>query len=259
MNLNFNTKLADGYSSNSQIARILTENWVKENSYCPCCGNLPLNEFENNRPVADFYCISCSEEFELKSKNGNLTNTITDGAYSTMIERINSNQNPNFFFLTYTKQWTVNNFLIIPKQFFTTDIIIKRKPLTQTARRAGWIGCNIDISNVAEVGKVFLVKNSELIDRTIVENSFKKTLFIRNQSFDSKGWILDIMLCVDAIPKDVFTLEDIYKFENKLKLKYPSNNFIKDKIRQQLQVLRDKGIIEFVSRGNYKKINYGEI
>lgn len=254
MNLNFNTKLANGYSSNSQIARILTENWVKENSYCPCCGNLPLNEFENNRPVADFYCNSCSEEFELKSKNGNLTNTITDGAYSTMIERINSNQNPNFFFLTYTKQWTVNNFLIIPKQFFTTDIIIKSKPFAQTARRAGWIGCNIDISNVAEAGKVFLVKNSELIDRTIVENSFKKTLFIRSQSFDSKGWILDIMLCVDSIPKDVFTLEDVYKFENKLKLKYPNNNFIKDKIRQQLQVLRDKGIIEFISRGNYKKI-----
>jgi type II restriction enzyme len=254
MNLNFNTKLANGYSSNSQIARILTENWVKENSYCPCCGNLPLNEFENNRPVADFYCNSCSEEFELKSKNGHLTNTITDGAYSTMIERINSNQNPNFFFLTYTKQWTVNNFLIIPKQFFTTDIIIKRKPLAQTARRAGWIGCNIDISNVAEAGKVFLVKNSELIDRTIVENSFKKTLFIRSQSFDSKGWILDIMLCVDSIPKDVFTLEDVYKFENKLKLKYPNNNFIKDKIRQQLQILRDKGIIEFISRGNYKKM-----
>lgn len=254
MNLNFNIKIADGYSSNSQIARILTENWVKENSYCPCCGNLPLNEFENNRPVADFYCNKCSEEFELKSKNGNLTNTITDGAYSTMIERINSNQNPNFFFLTYTKQWTVNNFLIIPKQFFTTDIIIKRKPLAQTARRAGWIGCNIDISNVADAGKVFLVKNSELIDRTIVENSFKKTLFIRSQSFDSKGWILDIMLCVDSIPKNVFTLEDVYKFENKLKLKYPNNNFIKDKIRQQLQVLRDKGIIEFISRGNYKKI-----
>ncbi|MDO9000350.1 MAG: DpnI domain-containing protein [Bacteroidota bacterium] len=254
MNLNFDIKKAKNYSSNSQIARVLTENWVKENSYCPCCGNLPLNEFENNRPVADFYCNSCSEEFELKSKNGNLTNTITDGAYSKMLERINSNQNPNFFFLTYTKQWAVNNFLIIPKQFFTPAIIIKGKPLAQTAKRAGWIGCNIDISNVANAGKVFLVKNTKLIDKTIVETSFKKTLFIRNQSVDSKGWILDIMLCVDAIPKDVFTLEDIYKFENKLKLKHPNNNFIKDKVRQQLQVLRDKNLIEFVDRGKYKKV-----
>lgn len=254
MNLNFNSKLADGYTSNSQIARILTENWVKENSYCPCCGELPLNEFENNRPVADFYCKTCSEEFELKSKGGKLTNTITDGAYSTMIQRINSNQNPNFFFLTYTKNWSVDNFLIIPKQFFTTEIIIKRKPLAETARRAGWVGCNIDISNVAEAGKVFLIKNSKLIKKDIVEYSFKKTLFLREKSIESRGWILDLMNCVDMIKNDSFSLDDVYKFENKLKLKYPNNNFIKDKIRQQLQILRDKGIIEFTTRGNYRKI-----
>jgi len=259
MNLSLNTKLGEGYSSNSQIARVLTENWVKENSYCPCCGEVPLNEFENNRPVADFYCIKCSEEFELKSKNGIFSTTINNGAYSKMIERINSNQNPNFFFLTYSNNWLVENFLIIPKQFFTTEIIVKRNPLSNTARRAGWIGCNIDISNVAEAGKVFLVKDSKLIDKEIVETSFNKTLFLREKSNDSKGWILDLMICVDSIKKEIFTLEDVYKFEAKLKLKYPSNNFIKDKIRQQLQVLRDKGIIEFVSRGNYKKIKYGNI
>ena len=32
------------------------------------------------------------------------------------------------------------------------------------------------------------------------------------------------------------------------------NNFIKDKIRQQLQLLRDRGLIEFKGNGNYKKI-----
>lgn len=85
MNLNFNTKLAQGYSSNAQIARVLTENWVKENSFCPCCGNVYLNDFENNRPVADFYCINCKEELNLK-QNGLFSNIITDGAYSTMIE-----------------------------------------------------------------------------------------------------------------------------------------------------------------------------
>lgn len=253
MNLKFNTKLAEGYSNNSQIARILTENWVKENSYCPCCGKVPLYEFENNRPVADFYCKNCSEEFELKSKNGKISNTINDGAYSTMIDRINSNKNPNFFFLTYSKQMSVENFLIIPKQFFTTEIIIKRRPLSETARRAGWVGCNIDISNVAEAGKVFLVKDTKLIAKSTVESSFKKTLFLRDKKLESKGWILDLMLCVDIIKKDTFTLEDVYKFEDKLKLKYPNNNFIKDKIRQQLQILRDKNIIDFVGRGIYKK------
>ena len=88
MNLALNTNLAHGYISNSQIARLLSENWVLNNSYCPSCGNVPLNEFENNRPVADFYCKKCSEEFELKSNSGKLPNTILDGAYSKMIERI---------------------------------------------------------------------------------------------------------------------------------------------------------------------------
>lgn len=254
MDLDFNTELAKGYSSKPQIIRVLTENWVLNNSYCPGCGETTLNEFENNRPVADFYCKECEEEFELKSKEGNLTNTIVDGAYSTMIERISSTNNPNFFFLTYTKQWTVNDFLIIPKQFFTPEIIIKRKPLAETARRAGWVGCNIDISKVSEAGKVFFVKNTKVIDKGRVKESFNKTLFIRNKKLDSKGWILDILKCVDEIPKANFSLDEIYKFEERLRTKYPNNNFIKDKIRQQLQILRDKGFIEFIGRGKYKKI-----
>lgn len=172
MNLSLNPNIADGYASKPQIARLLTENWVLNNSYCPSCGHFPLNEFEYNRPVADFYCKKCSEEFELKSKGGKLTNKITDGAYSTMIKRIYSENNPNFFFLTYSKNWTVYDFLIIPKQFFTEDIIIKRPPLAPTARRAGWIGCNIDIFKVPESGKVFLIKNSKIIDQEVVKQSF---------------------------------------------------------------------------------------
>lgn len=254
MNLALNTDLAKGYTSNSQVARLLTENWVLNNSYCPSCGDLPLNEFENNRPVADFYCDKCKEEYELKSKSGKISNTITDGSYSKMIERINSANNPNFFFLTYTKQWTVNDFLIIPKQFFTPEIIIKRPPLAETARRAGWVGCNIDISKVADAGKVFLIKNAKIINQDSVKETFNKTLFLRTKSKESKGWILDVLHCVDLIKKDTFTLEEVYLFEEKLKVKYPNNNFIKDKIRQQLQLLRDMGIIEFSGRGTYKKI-----
>ena len=254
MDLNLNIELAKGYSSNSQIARVLTETWVKLNSYCPSCGEKPLNDFENNRPVADFYCTKCMEEFELKSKSGKFSNTITDGAYDTMIQRITSDTNPNFFFLTYSKEFTVDNFLIIPKQFFTPEIIIKRKPLSETARRVGWTGCNIDISKVSELGKIFLVEKAKIIKPEIVQTAFNKTTFLRNKSIDAKGWILDILNCIEKIPNNDFTLKDIYNFEKDLKLKYPNNNFIKDKIRQQLQLLRDRGIIEFNCRGAYKKI-----
>ncbi len=52
----------------------------------------------------------------------------------------------------------------------------------------------------------------------------------------------------------MFSLNEVYGFEEELKSKHPENNFVKDKVRQQLQILRDRNIIEFVSRGKYRKI-----
>ena len=254
MNLSFNTQLAENYHSKSQQARVMTEHWVLENGYCPNCGNNYLSEFANNRPVADFYCQSCREEFELKSKQAKFSNIINDGAYATMIERLKSDNNPNFFFLNYSKDMQVSNFVLIPKQFFTPDIIIKRKPLAPTARRAGWVGCKIDLSNVPSKGKVFLVKNGQVLDRRSVQADFKKTLFLRENSQASRGWTLEILKCLDRIPKQEFSLEEVYQFEHLLQQKYPNNHFIKDKIRQQLQVLRDKNLLDFLSRGRYRKL-----
>lgn len=39
-------------------------------------------------------------------------------------------------------------------------------------------------------------------------------------------------------------------------LYFKENHHVKDKIRQQLQMLRDNGIIEFTGRGHYRKIQY---
>lgn len=88
MELHLDSSGAESYHSGTQIARVLTERWMKENMYCPHCGNPHLSQFENNRPVADFYCPGCGNEYELKSKSGILRNKITDGAYDTMIARI---------------------------------------------------------------------------------------------------------------------------------------------------------------------------
>lgn len=169
-----------------------------------------------------------------------------------MLARINSDDNPSFFFLTYSPEFTVNNFLIIPKQFFKPEIIIKRKPLAATAKRAGWVGCKIDLSQVPESGKVFLVKDKTVIARDTVTQQFQKTLFLRQQSLDSRGWTLDVWQCIDRLDEK-FTLKQVYAFADELQLKHPDNNHVKDKIRQQLQVLRDKGIIEFLGRGHYRK------
>ena len=253
MNLNFDQKLAAKYRSPSQIIRVLSEDWVKNNGYRPNCNAPQLSEFPNGQPVADFYCGSCTEQYELKSKKAILSNIINDGAYDTMIQRINSDDNPSFFFLTYSKELSVNNFLIIPKHFFKPDMIVKRKPLSVTARRAGWVGCNIDLRKVPESGKVFLVKNKHIIAQETVSQQFQQTLFLRTQTQRVRGWTLDVWQCIDRLDEQ-FTLKQVYYFVDELQSKYPDNHHIQDKIRQQLQVLRDKGIIEFLGRGNYRKL-----
>ncbi len=255
MDLKFDLSIAKGFKSNSQIARVLTEAWVKLNSYCPSCGNNHLASFANNSPVADFLCYSCKSEFELKSSKGRVGHKILDGAYRTMIERINSENNPHFFFLSYSNQSPeVKNFLVIPKHYFIDDIIEKRKPLALSARRAGWIGCNINLTNIPTFGKIYLVKDGVIEKKKSVVETWAKTSFLREQKKESKGWTIEIMKILDLIPTKDFNLQDVYHFEKNLKDRFPQNNFVKDKIRQQLQVLRDKGLLEFKGSGVYRKI-----
>ena len=252
MNLNFNAQIADVYTSASQKARVLTEDWVLNEVYCPSCGD-GINDYDNNKPVADFYCEKCSEDFELKSKRGKIGNKVSAGAYSQMIKRINSPQKPNFFFMGYVVEMlNVSDFFVIPKHFFVSEIIEERKPLAESARRAGWIGSNILFSKIPKAGQIFYVENGKEIDKKEVLEKWQKTVFLKQvKKANAKGWILDIMNCIDSLNKKEFTLQDVYAFEKDLSVIHPENKNIKPKIRQQLQFLRDKGYLEFVEPGKY--------
>ena len=255
MTFEFNTSLVEKYHNSSQKARILTEDWLGRNMYCPICGASTLAQFEANRPVADFFCKYCNAEYELKSKeravNG-IGNKIVDGEYNKMIERISAFNNPNFFFLTHYN-YRVQNLVFIPNYFFVPEIIEKRKPLSNNARRAGWTGCNINLTSIPQHGKIYIVKNSIEINHNLVMESYKKIEALKTNSLEHRGWLIDVLNCVDKLSEE-FTLNEMYSFTNLLQLKHPENNFVQPKIRQQLQILRDKGFIKFTKRGHYKKI-----
>lgn len=253
MELTLPANIAELYSSSSQKIRVMTEHWVNRSGFCPNCGST-LTRFQNNTPVADFYCNNCSEEYELKSKHGDMGNKIVDGAYSTMIERLIAANNPNFFFLSYDKSTLeVRNFLTIPKYFFVPDIVERRSPLRVTAKRAGWIGCNIVLTGIPDIGKIFYVQNGISKSKAEVLDKWSKTEFVKSTSnIEAKGWLLDVLVCVERLRKQEFSLEDVYAFEAYLQTKHPENHNVKAKIRQQLQLLRDKGVIEFRGRGQYR-------
>lgn len=254
MNLTFDAFVPEKYRSNSQRARIVTERWMSQNMYCPNCGAEHLIQFKANRPVADFYCDRCKQEFELKSKMSNaIGGSIADGSYTTMIQRITSNNNPNLFYLTHNET-TINNLVFIPKYFFTPSIIEKRPPLKETAQRAGWIGCNINISTLPKQSMIYIIRSGVISERTKIISEYNRIKNLQFEDIESRGWILDVLFCINSIPSYTFGIEDMYAFEPYLHTKHPNNQFIKAKIRQQLQLLRDRGFINFIERGVYQKI-----
>ncbi|MBQ9835832.1 MAG: restriction endonuclease [Akkermansia sp.] len=256
MDLRFDTTLIKGYKSASQQARIMTEEWLARNMYCPICGAESIQKAESNAPVKDYVCKSCRAQYELKSKKSTTArfkSSVVDGVYRTMIERISSLENPSFFFMHYDR-YEVNNLIIVPKCFFIPDIIQKRTQLKSTAARAGWEGCNILLGLVPDTAKIPIVRNGHVLPTEDVCKKYNQIYALQTKSIESRGWLFDVLQCTERLGA-TFSLNQVYSFVDLLKEKHPRNNNIEAKIRQQLQFLRDKGIIEFLSPGVYRKTN----
>ena len=252
MELNlYNPEVFNSYKSNSQRIRVLTESWMNNEMFCPACLNLKLHSFPNNNPVADFFCPKCNEQYQLKGQKTKFGKRILDGAYKLMIDSIIKNQRPNFFLLKYNADYYIENLFLLPYFLFTKSIIEKRNPLSKTARRAGWIGCNILLNKIPPEGIIRVIEESKIINRNLIANQWKKISFIKDKPLSERGWTVDILRVLHSLDKKEFALSEVYEHEEELAKDHPVNKHIKAKIRQQLQILRDKGILKFKERGNY--------
>lgn len=252
MNLNLHiAEYAGRYKSRSQLIRAVTENWFSNEMYCPNCLS-EVRPCPANSKTKDFFCSKCKHVFELKSHATNFPKVIPDGAYDSMISSIQSNFAPDFFFLCYdAKAWQVSDLFVVPRFFLNRSVIEKRPPLSETARRAGWVGCNIRLNRIPLSGRIDILKNRAEIKQQEVQNGYKKAIFLDKANLPQKGWFSDMLRCVQSY-QNTFILEQFYKdFEEELQELHPDNRHPRDKIRQQLQVLRDKGFLRFAGRGIY--------
>jgi type II restriction enzyme len=255
MNLQCKTALASAYRSGSQIARVLTENWCSRELYCPACASDSLCSSRANTPAIDFVCPVCEQLFQLKSLKKWNPNKIVDAGYESMLRSIRTDRVPNLLVLQYSADWLVRNLLLVPRFFLSESVIEKRKPLNAQARRAGWIGCNILLGQVPVDGRIDMVSDGIPIPTRQVRTEFARIRGLADIPPVVRGWTLDTLNALRRLNKPRFTLDEVYKFEDELKALHPANRHVRPKIRQQLQVLRDLGLLEFIRAGEYRMKN----
>lgn len=251
MRLDCDLQLAAVYKSSTQKARVLCESWCERELYCPACDSERLSRTRTNTRAVDFLCDNCLEAFQLKGGKGWNQPKIVDAGYEAMIAAIRSERAPNLFILQYSPAWNITNFIVVPRFYFTESTVERRRPLSDTARRSGWVGCNILLSAMPQQAKIPIVIASSEVPRDSVREQFRRSQPLRKLGTEVRGWALDVLKYVDEIGKSRFDLADVYAFEGELARLHPGNRNIRAKIRQQLQSLRDLGFLSFEGNGRY--------
>lgn len=239
------------FKSASQRARVFSEEWVEEHFRCPkCLGS--LGRTPNNTSARDFACKPCGYGFELKSKKGSFGATVVDGAYATMLASIRSDARPHLLLLSYTPDYQVRDIAAIPRQFLIEEIVVPRKPLGLHCRRAGWQGCNLKIGLLPPDGRISCMSNFVLAPPAEIQTAWRKSEFLDDYKLSQRGWLALTMSLIRRLNKSTFALTELYALEAEAKKLFPSNRHIREKLRQQLQCLRDKGWLCFEGNGTYR-------
>jgi type II restriction enzyme len=253
VDLHLPTTGLDRYKSASQRARVGTETWGASNFFCPACSSPELDVAPRNTVAVDYYCPSCKSPFQLKSQSKPLGTKIVDAAYSEMKRAILGDRTPNLFVLHYDLDtWAVRTVLLVPHFAFSLSAVERRKPLASSARRAGWVGCNILLEKIPVHARIPVVSQGSPHTPREVRDSYDRLRPLEKLRVDKRGWTLDVLQVVQSLRKLEFTLADVYAHTDALANLYPNNAHVRDKIRQQLQVLRDLGLLNFLGDGSYR-------
>ncbi|MEJ5298779.1 MAG: DpnI domain-containing protein [Armatimonadota bacterium] len=238
--------------SATQRVRWASEEWGARELYCPVCPADRLQRLPNNARARDFICPECQQCFQLKGSRASSMRIVPDGAYRTMLEAVLSASVPHLLLMRYSPDWTVRDLFVVPAFFLTPDAIVRREPLRESARRAGWEGCNISLQRIPPDGKIAIVAGARPVPRHEVRQRFARTQTLAQVEIRSRGWTLDVLAVLRQIGAPRFNLDDVYAFAPQLAELHPGNRHVEAKIRQQLQILRDLGFVVFEGRGRYR-------
>lgn len=241
------------YKSPQQRIRAVTEEWGESNLYCANCNSNYLQRLKANSPAIDFDCPNCNAPFQLKGRKDPIGGILADAAYEKMKEAILTGRTPNLLALHYdASTWRVKDLILIPHFAFSLAAVKKRPPLSAKAVRHGWVGCNIILSNIPEDARIPIISNGVISEPSTVRRKYRRLRPLAEMTVERRGWTLDVLNAVRTLNKREFSLPEAYTLEHRLSQLHPHNHHIRPKIRQQLQILRDLGLLNFLGDGSYR-------
>jgi type II restriction enzyme len=168
------------------------------------------------------------------------------------MNRILDGSAPTLMMLERNDQWKIENLTAIHHLFLTPNVLAERKPLSLTARRAGWVGCNIRLDQIAQDARIRVVRDGRPCEPRLVRSAFRRFDDLKEIAPVARGWTTMTLRIIRSLKTDEFSLEALYAKEESFREAYPDNNNVRAKVRQQLQVLRDLGYVRFIGRGKYR-------
>ena len=105
--------------------------------------------------------------------------------------------------------------------------------------------------NIPEDARIAVVSDGRPESPASVRRRFRRLRPLEGVEHEGRGWALDVLNVVRSLPEPRFRLADVYSRAEELRVLHPGNLHIREKIRQQLQRLRDMGFVEFLGGGRY--------
>jgi type II restriction enzyme len=175
---------------------------------------------------------------------------VLDAAYDAMMRAVLEDSTPNLYLLHYNRiSWAVRDLILIPHFAFPASAIEPKKPIALDKRRPGWVGCFIVLKNIPADAKIRVISEGTPTPPQQVRESFLRIKPLEEIKVTERGWTLDVLRVLRSLGNIEFTNDDVYAFAPQLERLHPNNRHVRDKIRQQLQVLRDRGFLVQVGRG----------
>ena len=146
------------WKSQSRIMGQAAEDWCEDNFKCYQCGDR-FRQYPNNEAGKDLYCPTCGLDVQVKAGksrkkggkngeyriNGNGVLKIIGADYKQTLSKVKV-ENIDYMFVGYCCETYDITFLKgITHSEMNESFIVRRNRLSQTARRAGWVGCYLVI------------------------------------------------------------------------------------------------------------------